>query len=431
MPESRLRGAATLMVLCVVALALNARPPSAFELWSSPGGDRYAFLNAAAKWTSLLSHAPEDELLYPEQWSAASLWRFRLMAGAQPASWFKAEVSYEQRARTVSEDAGAAGGSLFLVPEGRLPYRIEPLDDALVEVGSTFSYRHELDRAFVTARVGRYDIVVGRQAVGWGRGIVYSAVDIFSPFTPLESDREWRRGIDAVRGTVPLSDLVSLELVAALGEDQESSAFVGRLSGYQGSLDGEIILGRRGRDNMFAATASFPVSGAELHGELALFNTPEDFPGGGFFGKDDLVAKAVAGGSYSFELQGRLAMVAAEYHFSGFGVDDVEDLPDRLVNGGFLERLLRGDFQTLGRHAGAVQMSYGVDGVSPVSLSLIFNPQDGSGVMSPGLTWVFSDSVTLLASLYLPYGEGPEDGVIGSEYGGTPTSGLVQINFYY
>ena len=49
----------------------------------------------------------------------------------------------------------------------------------------------------------------------------------------------------------------------------------------------------------------------------------------------------------------------------------------------------------------------------------------------PSVVWVFSDSVTLTASAYIAYGATPEGWKILSEYGGTPTSGLVQISFYY
>jgi hypothetical protein len=403
---------------------------AAVELWSNTRGDRHVFLNAAVKWTSLLSHAPEDTLFYPERWSAATLWRLRLAGGGQPASWLKTEISYEQRARTVSEGAGAAGGAGFLPSEGRAPYRIEPLDEPLVEVGTTFSYRHELDRAFATVRLGRSDITVGRQAIGWGRGMVYGAVDIFSPFTPLESDREWRRGVDALRAGVPLSDLVSLEVVAALGETRKSSSFAARLSGYRGNLDGELIFGKRGEDILYAATTSFPVVGAEVHGELALFNTSASFSPGAF-GRDDLVAKSVLGGSYSFDVRGRLFMIIAEHHFSGFGVGEMEDLGARLEAGDFVERFFRGDFQILGRHAAAVQLIYGFGGGAPLTVSWISNPSDGSGVVSPGASWVFSDNVTLVGSAYLPYGAKPEGGALRSEYGGTPVSALLQLSFYY
>ena len=92
---------------------------------------------------------------------------------------------------------------------------------------------------------------------------------------------------------------------------------------------------------------------------------------------------------------------------------------------------MRGDTQILGRHAGAVQVSYGIAGVMPLSLTWIFSPVGGSGVLTSSVSWSFSDNVTLVANAYFPYGAKPKDGRIRSEYGGTPISGLVQIRFYY
>jgi hypothetical protein len=67
----------------------------------------------------------------------------------------------------------------------------------------------------------------------------------------------------------------------------------------------------------------------------------------------------------------------------------------------------------------------------PLSATWLVSPVDGSGVVVPSVVWVFSDNVTLTASGYVSYGAPPEDLTIFSEYGGTPTSGLVQISFYY
>jgi hypothetical protein len=414
--------------MCLLVSAPTAR---AIELWSSVGGDRHYALDAALKWTSLLSHAPEDTALYPERWSAATLLRMRLAFGAQPTSWLNAQIAYEQRARTVSEGSGDGGGSGVLLAGGHAPYRFRQLDEPLVEIGNTFSYSHELDRAFASMVVGRTEITVGRQAVGWGRGILFGAVDIFAPFSPLESDRDWRRGIDAVRANVPLIDTVSLDAVAAIGESLGASSFVGRIRGYVGNVDGELIFGKRYEDIFYAATASFPVYDAEVHGEIAFFNTPEAFPDGGAFGKDDLIAKAVLGGSYSLDAGGALLLIA-EYHFSGFGVKKIEGAETRLdENEAFQERYVRGDTQILGRHACAVQASYGISVVTPLNVSWIFSPVDGSGVLTPAISWIFSDNVTLVANAYFPYGAKPKDGRIKSEYGGTPISGLVQIRFYY
>lgn len=417
------------LLVCVSLLAC-ALPVDAVELWSDTSGERSVSLNTSLKWTSVLSHASGDTVFFPEEWSAASLWRFRAVVDARPTTWLSAQVAYEQRARTVSEGAGAAGGVGLLPKELPAPYRVKQVDDPLVEVGSTFSYRHELDRAVASVSFSRAELKVGRQAVGWGRGLVFGAVDIFAPFSPLENDREWRRGIDAVRLRAPVTDLISVDAVAAFGESMEESAFVGRVHGYVGDVDGELFAGTRCEDGFYGASVSFPVLGAELHGEAAVFLSPEPLPAGGSSGSDDVAVKAVVGGSRTFDLAGGL-MLVAEYHYSGFGFPDIEDASDYFEDEGFLERYVRGDSQILGRHACAVQLSYGFAGVAPLSATWLLSPVDGSGVVIPSVVWVFSDSVTLTASAYVSHGAPPEGTTIRSEYGGTPTSGLLQISFYY
>ncbi len=412
---------------CLLTCALSA---DAVELWSDASGERSVSLNTSLKWTSVLSHASGDTVFFPEEWSAASLWRFRAGVDARPTPWLAAQVAYEQRARTVSEGAGAAGGVGLLPKELPAPYRVRQVDDPLVEVGSTFSYRHELDRAVVSLSLSRAEVTVGRQGVGWGRGLVFGAVDIFAPFSPLESDREWRRGIDAARVRVPVTDLISVDAVAAFGESMEESAFVGRVHGYVGDVDGELFAGTRCEDGFYGASVSFPLFDAELHGEAAVFVSPEPLPAGGSFGSDDVAVKTVVGGSRTFDLAGGL-MLVAEYHYSGFGFPDIEDAADYFEDPAFLERYMRGDSQVLGRHACAVQLSYGFAGVTPLSVTWLTSPVDGSGVIFPAVVWVFSDSVTLTASAYVSHGAPPEGRKIRSEYGGTPTSGLVQISFYY
>jgi hypothetical protein len=305
-----------------------------------------------------------------------------------------------------------------LVPELRAPYRLRQFDDALA-TGENVAYRHELDRAFFAWHLGRGELQIGRQAIGWGRGVLFGAVDIFAPFNPLESDREWRRGVDALRVSVPLADRFSLDAVAACGESVDESVFVGRLYGHSGAFDGELLLGRRRGDRFIGTAASMRVKGAEMHGELASFKTPATEGG-------KVVLKALWGGSYAWDTQGGLLLVG-EYHFSGFGVSDIAEL----AAAPYLARLIQGDAQILGRHAGAVQLSQGITGTLPRTLGWLFSPRDGSGVLTGAVTWIFSDALTLAASAYWPYGERPRQGTLQSEYGGAAKSGLLQISFYY
>ena len=401
-----------------LAVLLAAQPAFGVSLWSSADGSRYWALDTALKWSALSSYAPDAPLLYPKRWSAVALGRGRLALRGQAAAGLHVRLAYEQRVRAVSTGAGAGGGAGILVPESRAPYRLRQLDDALAR-GDNATYRHELDRAFVAWGLGRGELQIGRQAIGWGRGVLFGAVDIFAPFNPLESDREWRRGVDAVRVSVPLADRFSLDAVVACGESVDESAFVGRLYGHIGALDGELLLGRRRGDRFVGTAASMRVRGAEIHGELASFKTPATEGG-------EVVLRALLGGSYAWDAQGGLLLVG-EYHFSGFGVSDIAEL----AASPYLARLIQGDAQILGRHAGAVQLSQGITGTVPRTLGWLFSPIDGSGVLTGAVTWIFSDELTLAASAYWPYGAGPSGAVLRSEYGGGAKSGLVQISFYY
>jgi hypothetical protein len=153
------------------------------------------------------------------------------------------ELAYEQRASMTSKDAGAAGTGI-LPSGGKAPYRIGQLDWELAEDDDTFIYRHEVDRALVALHPDWGEVIMGRQAIGLGRGVLFGAVDVFSPFSPAEVDREWRRGVDAARVEYRISDTSSAEVLAAFGENWDDSALLGRFRGYIGNIDGELEMPR-------------------------------------------------------------------------------------------------------------------------------------------------------------------------------------------
>ncbi len=411
--------------LLAIFFCLCKVPVWAVELWSSADGGRYYALDTALKWTSLLACAPADRVLYPQRWSAASLWRWRVGGGGQVREKLNVRIAYEQRAHSLSEGVGGGGGEGVLLSEGKMSYRLAPLDGELVQIGNSFAYRHELDRLQAAFRLGRGELILGRQAIGWGRGVLFSAVDFFAPFTPLESDREWRRGIDAARLRAPLGDLYSLEGVAALGESIDASAFVARLQGYWDALDGEMIVGRRRRDWLAAVALSAPVGVAEMHAEAAFFALSEALPNG-----ESQALQGVLGGSYHWDRWGGLLFLG-EYHYAGLGPPTAVAATAWRADSAYAKRRRLGDVLVGNRHAGALQVSWGLGWAAPLTGSWIFSPQDGSGVGTLAASWFFSDNLTLAASAYVPRGKGPRGGQLRSTYGGTPRSGLVQIHFYY
>jgi hypothetical protein len=309
------------------------------------------------------------------------------------------------------------------------PYRIGQLDWEIT-ADDRSSYRHEIDRGLVALHPEWGDVTLGRQAVGLGRGVLFGAVDVFNSFSPLEVDWEWRRGVDALRAEYRLSTTSSAESIAVFGESWEQSAWLGRWRGYLGDIDGSLIVGKRAEDFMTGATFSAIVAEAEVHGEVAVFDTPEAQPDGTLWGGDHTATKIVFGSSYTFDIGNGLT-VLGEYHYSDFGVKDAEDIVTRLQDPDFQQRFLRGDTQILGRQAIAAQFSYLFNEAVNGSFLVLTNPTDGSGVLSPSVRLDLDRNVTLITSAFVPWGDEPVLGQLQSEYGATSASLFVQAAVYY
>jgi len=398
----------------------------AWELWSDPNTERSADLDLAGKWTSLASHAPDDPILYPKQDSLSEFLRLRLGLDCQWQEGIDSRIAYEQRAHWYSDaSAGTTGLLATGVPP---PYRITQPDWQIDDHTDKSAYHHEIDRAFVNVQQPWGNIIVGRQAIGLGRGVLFSAVDMFSPFSPVEVDREWRRGVDAVRMEYELSDTSSAEVLGVFGQTWEQSALLTRIRGFVGNMDGELLLGKRANDTILGGVASATVADAEVHAELSIIDTPEEQTHD-LAGNEHQALMAVLGTSYTFDIGNGLT-VLGEYLYNGLGVKDATDINARLLDPAFRTRVLRGDMQTLSRQALALNLSYPLDPSVGASLLILQNPADGSGLAVPGLSWDINADARLLASLYLPWGEHSSAGQLQSTYGHTPLSLFIQVGIY-
>jgi len=417
-----------LRALCAgVFVLLCARAAAARELWQSDDSSYALSLDSALKATWLVSRAPDDPVLFPERTTETGLFRLRLSLDATLGEHVDSQVSYEHRAR-VTSDEGGLGGSGLLPSTAPASYRIRPVDQALIDEPNVV-HRHELDRAFVALHLAPVELTIGRQALGLGRGVLFSAVDVFAPFSPLEVDREWRRGVDAAHAELSLDEHLSADLIGAADRDFRDGALIGRLRGYLGELDAELLAGKREEDLMLGTTASAALGDAEVHGEAAWFRTDGRGLEQGWLGAERWVAKFVAGASYQFDV-GRGLRVLGEYHYSGFGLRRIGDDATQLLDPAFQARLQRGDTQILGRHVFALVTSYDLADVVNANITALASPVDGSGLVGPSITFGHSDSVTLIGSAYVPWGKRPRMGLPRSEYGLSSVSGLLQARIY-
>lgn len=423
------RRAPALALLAALAV-LAPRAAHARTLFEE--GEMQLELRSAFKSSLLLLFPPDDPVLHPASPAGAGFFRLRFDLTANLTEYLTASVAYEHRARAASV-AGAASSTL--PPIAPAPFRLTQGDWVVVNDAPSYLHQHEIDRAYVTLHLPFLELTVGRQAIGLGRGVVFSAVDVFAPFSPTEVDREWRRGVDAVRAELRIPEVseLSADVIVAFGEvgrgRLESVAALARLRVLLGDVDGAVMVGRRGDDEMVGALLSATIGDAEVHAEGALFGTDGRGVDGGFLGTDGVVLKAVLGGSYVIDV-GTGLRVALEYHYSGFGVENVGDDPRILFDPFFQQRLLRGDTQLLGRHALALSLGYQLLDDLSAGIAYLQSPVDGSGVVAPTLTWNHSDAVTLVLNVTAPWGTSPEGGVPTSDFGASPVTVFLQARLY-
>lgn len=416
-----------------LALAWLGAPSTAAarDLYESDDGEFRLTLRSALKGSWLLSFPPDDPMA-AERVGGAGLFRLRFEANARLTHYLTMQVAYEHRALASS---GTGIGTGLLPSTTTPPFRLTALDWAIIDEAPTFTHRHEIDRAYFALHLPVMELTVGRQPIGLGRGVLFSAVDFFSPFSPAEVDREWRRGVDAVHAEFRLPDLreLSADVIAVFGNVESGSlaswSVLGRVRAVVGDVDGEVILGRRGEDNVLGVALSATVGDAELHGEYAMFGTNGQGIDGGFLGTHDVVAKGILGGSYNIDLF-RGIRVVAEYHYSGFGVENVGRDPHILFDAAFRNRLARGDSQIFGRHALALALSTDLADDLSWALTYFQSPVDASGMITTGFTWVTSDALTLVLTGAFPWGTSPLAGIPRSEWGSSPITVFLQARIY-
>lgn len=363
---------------------------------------------------------------------SADFWRLRLEPTWKPGADISLSAAWD-----CSSFAQYRTSALSLLPS--LARHFFRITEAGFSTGQGAQQSQQfLDRAWIAYQPEGFSLILGRQAIGWGRGNFFSAVDLFAPFSPLELDREWRPGVDALQADVQVADRLALGCVIAAGSDPlaagsspdwNDSAVAARVHGTVFSLDGELIAGRRGADRVVGCAGSLPAWGAEVHAEAAVFLTPGDIPDAGMFGNRDWVPKFVLGASNHFAWGNGLDL-ALEYHYSGFGVADPAQLPERLADPAYQARYLRGDSQIPGKAAVSLQASYSLTEFIIASGHLLQSLTDSSGVLAPAVQWNFAENVTLVGSGVWAYGAPDALGRPQSQYGGTPLTWIMQVRLY-
>lgn len=299
----------------------------------------------------------------------------------------------------------------FQLAFDRLPNderRLFDLTDVIRDEGK-FAALQRLDRLWFGYSGEKAVLRIGRQAISWGNGLFFSPMDIVNPFDPTTIDTEYKAGDDMVYGQYLLSN----------GHDIQAAVVVRRnlQNGEIESDEGTASLKYHG----IAADSEYDLLLAQSFGELVVGIGGNQSIGGAIW-RGDLVLNDAASGtkaqlvtnlSHSWLWHGRNMSGVIEYYFNGFGQSDGRySLPDLAANPELLQRLLRGEMFTLGRHYLAGGISIEMTPLWLLTPNLFVNLEDGSAFLQLVTQNNLGDNATFLGSLNIPMG--PD----GSEYGG-------------
>lgn len=415
------RRSACAALACAVVLLGMALPARAISLLSVQGttvdlgGDVKAFTVAVF---------PYAHPLMPSDPSARGLLDLRLKLDGAVGDWLRLTLHPNVFASFGPAVGGLGLGGAASARLGTLPEAIS-LSRTLTDAQG-FTINARVDRASIMVRLPHVEITAGRQPITFGSMYVFTPLDIISPFTPLVVDREYKPGLDALRGDAFVGTSTKLTMVAAYGGawNLDGLIFAGHARTTVAGVDVGAFAASAHRDLVAGISGAGDLLGFGIRGEATLTVPPG--------GRVPFVRMAVGADR-------RLAeglMVTGELYAQSLGAGK----PGDYMEVARLPEVTRGEVWTLGRYYAALSATYELMPMLTVGNTIIANLGDVSALMGPSLTWSLADEAVLVAGGYVTMGDRPapepspnpaQPLQLRSEYGTAPASAFLQFKAYF
>ena len=386
---------------CVLACTLTA----------TASADTDLFKGGHAKYLFLLNTFPDDSVFldFIDTPSVDHFGDLRLKFG-----WQKERVKLvtDYQLLTAKGDGLILANSLpgnVLVQE-RVPsdrFRLMDLTHVISEDSDSI-VEHRLDRLYVDITSTQTVARIGRQAVSWGNGLIYTPMDFFNPFDPAAVDKEYKTGDDMIYGQYLRQNGDDLQGVWVFRRDingevtSDVDSIAAKYHGFASEQEYDLLIAEHFDDNIFGIGGISNVGGAIWRGDITLTDT-----------QTDNVFSLVTSLTYSWIGWGKNISGVLEYFYNGFGIADGDYSPAALANNpDLVERITRGELFTLGRNYVAASAMMEITPLWLLTPNVFINASDGSMLAQLVSSYDFKQDWRILAALGLPIGSA------GTEYGG-------------
>ncbi|SDU10106.1 hypothetical protein [Desulfobacula phenolica] len=269
---------------------------------------------------------------------------------------------------------------------------------------------HRLDRLLLSIKPSWGDIIVGRQAVTWGNGLIFNPMDLFNPFSPSDTNRDYKMGDDlvSVRFTtqesgefnllyVPRRDVITGEI------DFKSSSIAGKNHFFIGDMEMDVMGALHYNETVLGLGASGCLGDAAWRWDLVWSTIKK-----GNRHKNGYI-EVVLNMDYSWVWFKKNIYGLIEYYHNGLGKNNYTNaLKDTEV----VERIDRGESFALGKNYVSLQIQVELHPLFNVYVNVINNFRDPSGIIQPRAVWNTTQNSNIQLGANFYYGRP------GSEYGG-------------
>jgi len=420
-------------MLRVIVLSFTSIPPQGIRNWLRPSPLPVLLLaivlspvvGYGADW-SLNGYFKSQDLRIQETPGAevraggASANRFRLdLAGSIP-SGLRGELAAE---------------SLFLYTD---PQGIVPLPGSspnrLVDLKTDWNRDDHLagqlavDRLNLRGNFAGWDWTAGRQAIGFGRIVLFSPLDVIAPFPPEALDTDVRPGVDALRLVRYFGLGGQAGIASVFSDDRKDDSYLGTFSWNISKWDLLLLTGSLRQRAMVGVGLAGALGGLGVKGEASVYKGKDVGDPGGDLRQTFTIAGLELW--YRFDVAGNLVLLA-EYLYNGAGVNHPDEYPRAAASAPYQEGL---SF-LLGRHYLLVGPSYELHSLVNLQGLLILNLKDESWFFRPLVDISLSEDIFLQLFWNFSVGENPREiyglTVPRSEFGSAPDSGGLLLKFFF
>ncbi len=246
--------------------------------------------------------------------------------------------------------------------------------------------RLQVDRLNLHWRSTNIDVSVGRQAVGFGRILIFSPLDVIAPFAPDALDTDIRSGVDAFKSAYNYGLDGQIGAIAVWGNDNKDNSFLINWTDNRHGLDLLMIAGSLRDRTMFGVGLAGSLGTLGLKGEFSVYKGIDVNEADG----DRYDSYAIAAIETWYRFDTGISLIT-QYLYNGPGAEDPKDYNQVLLSAPLREGLT----YLLGKHYLMVAPVYEIHPLVTAQGLVIYNIVDESALLRPTLEISVSDNISL------------------------------------